>query len=241
MFCAFDTSFASLSPVTHPQQHWPTQPTRQVSTRGAKILTFSGVAVTILGVVALIFGGLAFVQVLPTDILTSAGEPGDQIITTAQAPGETTLTATAGESYTLWIVSPTSSTPELSRSDIEVRDADGKLVVLRSPSVNGFNTQRSYEAETMASFTAPSSGTLTISVAAVSLEDERVFISPAQQFGEFFGDVLGTIGLVFAGIGGLLVGGGMAVGGGIWWGSAVSKRKKQQQYGSGQQPQPYQS
>ncbi len=221
--------------MTYPQQPWQQPAQKPISTRGAKVLTFSGVAVAIVGIAALIFAGFSFASVLPTDIIRGDGRPGDAIIASSEVPGQTTFELTEGSLYTLWTVKEGTGLLDVERSDVEIRDSNGEVVYLTSPSVTGNNTRQSFHAKTLASFKAPTSGTYTLDAAGdrSGKSDTQLFLSGAQDIDSFIWGVFSSIGLTFVGLGGLFLGGAMALGGGIWWAVAKSNRKRQQTMAQG--------
>lgn len=210
----------------------PAQPARrQFSTRGPKILTFIGIGVLVLGITGIAMSIYVMVSLVPSGIMSLAGHPGSAVVASTEVPGETTVEGTAGSPYTLWIASETSTPVQTTRADIEILDETGKQIDLRGPSVSGTRTYQSHSAQSLATFTAPTTGTYTVKVTrAPGIDtDESIFIAPASGFGSFFTGVFGSVGLMLFGIFSLIIGGGLGAGGGIWWGTTVSSRKKQQQ------------
>lgn len=214
--------------MTHPQQHWLPPAPRQASTRGAKILTFSGIGVFILGLIGIGFSIFVIASIVPTAILTATGGPGSEVITTSDVPGQTTVQGTAGSSYTVWTVSKTTTPAQTERPNVEIDDADGNSINLRGPSVTGATTHQTYAAKSLATFTTPTSGayTLTVTRSPDNDNDEWIFVSPAQDFGSFFTGIFSSVGLMILGTGGLVVGIGLGLGGGVWWAITVSNNKK---------------
>lgn len=216
----------------------PPPPQRPASTRGAKILTFTGGGVLVLGIIALVAAFGILMSAVPTGIVTGSGNPGDDVLVDLAVPGTTEIEATAGSEYSLWTVSERSGSAQTKRQDIEVRDPEGKSVLLTGPSVTGTNTRNHFTARSLANFTAPTSGTYEIVASGTDLNasGERIFVSQAQEFSSFFAGIFGFIGLMFIGVGGGIVGFGMTLGGIIWWVVASNKKKRQAQFPGGPPP-----
>ncbi len=247
--------------MTYPQQQWQQPAPKPASTRGAKILTFIGVGVVLLGLVALIFSGIVAKSMIPTGVITVDGMPGDRIIADTNVPGELTFEGTAEAKYTLWLVIEEGEEAATSRQDVEVRDPEGNKLHVRTPSITEKSVHSVYEANALGVVTAPKTGTYTVSVtkSALVTQNEQLSVSLTDDYGPvadgIFGAFykgLGVIGLMILGSTGLFIGGGMALGGGVWWGVAAGNKKKQremagyqgqggQNFPAGQQPpvQPY--
>lgn len=216
----------------HPHQHaqplsYPGQ--RPVSTKGAKILTFSGIGVLVIGVIALVAAIMMLFSIVPSGLLTSSGAPGSETIANTDVPGSTSITSQGNTAYTVWAVSDEGGRFSTTRKDVEVRGPDGQVVALRTPSVSASSSVNSFRTEAFGEFQATAAGTyeITVSAATTTNAEERVFVTEAMQFGSFITGLFGTVGLMFLGIGGLIVGFGIALGGTIWWITANNKKKRQ--------------
>lgn len=207
-------------------------PPRPMRTRGGKILTFSGIGVLILGIVALVAAGSMFFSQLPFGIIGSDGGPGSDARASAGVPGTMQVEADAGELLTLWETAPSRADLGLRSTDVEIVGPDGSSV-RTTAGIGGYSDMHGVSARTVANFSARDAGTYTITVldtSAATLPDHQVIVAPGTEVGDFFTTIGGSIGLVFVGIAGLTIGGLMAIGGAIWWGVAHSRTRRAAEY-----------
>lgn len=203
------------------------------STRGPKIMTFSGIVILLVGVVAVGFAVTMFIASLPLNVVTQDGRPGESAIDGFAVSQEFELDSPGATSYDLWEVQTTSPGAfDLARDDVDVRNPDGQSVYVTNTQVSGSTTAGRFKAATLASFTATKSGSYTITVTPGSnfsgpstdgSGPVDVIVKEGTEFGSFFTGIFSTIAAVFIGIAGLLIGGGLTIGGGIWW--ATVKRR----------------
>lgn len=196
-------------------------------------MTFSGIVVLLIGLVAAVFAVTMFIASLPLNVVTQDGRPGEAAIAGFEVSEPFQLDSPGAMSYDLWEVQATSPGAfELALDDVDVRDPDGESVYVRTTEVSGSTTAGHYKAATLASFTASKSGSYTITVTPGSgfsgpstdgSGPVDVIVKEGSEFGSFFTGLFSTIAAVFIGIGGLLLGGGLTIGGGIWW--ATVKRR----------------
>lgn len=208
-------------------------------------MTFTGLAVTLVGAVALAFAVVLLLKTVSTNTITTSGQPGEAAIagfTVAEGYG---LDSPGGVTYDLWQVQPQSPESQaLNRRDVVVTGPGGVDVMVRNSQVSSHLTVGSFSANTFASFTAAGAGVYTITISpdagfmGASLQGSSstpvdVVVTEGKQFFDFFSGIFGTVGLMFLGIGGLIVGGGLHLAGIIWW-SVVRTRNKSAAYsGSG--------
>lgn len=203
------------------------------STRGPKIMTFSGIVILLVGVVAAGFAVTMFMASLPLNVVTQDGRPGESAIAGFAVSQEFKLDSPGATNYDLWEVQAASSGAfDLARDDVDVRNPDGESVYVTNTQVSGNTTAGRFKAATLASFTATKSGSYTITVtpgygfSGPSTDGSGpvgVIVKEGTEFGSFLTGIFSTIAAVFIGIAGLLIGGGLTIGGGIWW--ATVKRR----------------
>lgn len=202
-------------------QHSPTPAPR--STRGAKVLTFSGAFVLLLTIAVGIGVARVFVGVLPVGVLASDGGPGPETVASLDAPGAVEVELDA-DRYAVYVAQPTDGRgadddPVGLASDLLVADPDGAVVDTSGGTHVSSTTGRGgVTAHTVASFTITEPGTY--QVVAPATEDgspATVLIAPDQDFAPFFAGIFGSILGVFLAIGLGLIGGLMLVGGIVWW------------------------
>lgn len=188
---------------------------RSTSTRGPKILTFSGIAALVAGLAALFAAVGLFVAVLPLDVLAADGGPGSGVLAVVPAPGSATATLDTG-SYLVYLAAPRDTSPLLEGA-ISVTDADGDAIRVGSSSISGSVSNGSTEAHTVAGFEVPADGSYLITAPPAQADEARLLVLEDSGVGTFVGQVAGTVGAVFLGIGLGIVGLGLTIGGGIWW------------------------
>lgn len=216
------------SPTPHPVPHVPTgrrpaAPATPRSTRGAKVLTFSGAFVLLLTLALSIGVARVFVGVLPLGVVTSAGEPGSAVVASLDAPGAAEVELTA-DRYAVYVAQPSTGREDEDdavglATDLLVSASDGTVVdTSRGTQVTMTTGGGGITARTVASFTITEPGTYT--VIAPATEDgspATVLLAPDQDFAPFFAGIFGSILGVFLAIGLGLVGLLMLAGGIVWW------------------------
>ena len=226
-------------------------PPKPASTTGPKILTFSGIAVLLLGIVALIFGITTMVSNLPLNIITAQGSPGSAALTALTVSEEFELSTTGGLSYDLWEVqqSPTGQFG-LEPDTVSVIGPDGNPVAVEPTEVSGSSSVGAFKAQSFASFSAAKAGSYTIVItpgpgysgpstnfsgteglsadglSADSPAPVDAVITEGSDFSSFFTGVFTSVGGIIVGVFALLVGGGLTIGGIAWWINANGRRKR---------------
>lgn len=193
--------------------------------RGPRILVGVGVALVVLGLVALVLGIVSFTRTLPLGILDGDGEPGPDTIASAEAPGEISITLAAEEPVTIWATSiDRGQGPSWT---VEVRSADG--APQRTTTGVSATTQRAgVRAVSVADFTPSVAGTYLISLEATETMGPigHLLVTEAVPVPTFATLLLTGIGLVFvaAALGSLGVTLGIA--GAVWWIVSANKDRR---------------
>ncbi|WP_141372268.1 hypothetical protein [Cellulomonas cellasea] len=219
------------NPTPHPTPHPVPQPpagSRSAapaaprSTRGAKVLTFSGAFVLLLTLALSIGVARVFLGLLPLGVVTSAGEPGPAVVASLDAPGAAEVEL-AADRYAVYVAQPSSGGDADDAvglaTDLLVSASDGTVVdTSRGTQVTMTTGGGGVTAHTVASFTITEPGTYT--VIAPATEDgspATVLLAPDQDFAPFFAGIFGSILGVFLAIGLGLLGVLMLAGGIVWW------------------------
>ncbi|NKX93396.1 hypothetical protein HF995_08960 [Sanguibacter hominis ATCC BAA-789] len=193
--------------------------------RGPRILVAVGIVLAALGVVALVLGIVSFARTLPMGILDGRGEPGSDVIASAEAPGELAITLAAEEPVTIWATSVDRG--QGPSWDVEVRSADG--TPQRTTTGVTATTQRAgVRAVSVADFTPTVAGTYVISLEATETTASigRLLVTEAVPVPTFVTRLLTGIGLIFVGIALGVVGIALGVGGAVWWGVTANDDRR---------------
>lgn len=196
------------------------------STRGAKLLTFSGVVLLVAALAVGIGVGRQFVGLLPLDVLTADGEPGPAVVASVDAPG-TAEVELAADRYAVLLAHPTpgggraddtADDVELA-GDLRVTAPDGSTVdASGGPQVSLTTGRGTVAARTVAAFEVTAPGTYTVTVPATTDGTEAtVLLTPDRDFAPFFTGIFSTILGTFLTIGLGLLGFLMTLGGIVWW------------------------
>ncbi|NCT90902.1 hypothetical protein GXB85_08065 [Cellulomonas sp. APG4] len=196
----------------------PGGPPPRRNLRGARALTFGGVAALALAVVV---GGLAVVlalRTLPTDVLDRHGDDGAGVLVAVPVPGSGSVELSPGD-HAVYLARPAGAGATPSAQDaLTVTGPDGEPVRLRSPGVSGETTMGGTTASTITGFSADVAGTYTVTAVADGLPDDaRVLVVTDAGFGTFFGGLAGTIAGVFTAVVLGIVGVTLTVTGGVLW------------------------
>ncbi|MFS0704033.1 hypothetical protein AB6N23_05855 [Cellulomonas sp. 179-A 9B4 NHS] len=208
----------TAAPYPAPQPARPDRP-RSTSLTGPVVTTSIGVLVLLAALVVGLLTARTFVGLVTSDVLSSSGEPGPDVVADAPAPGATTATLEAGQRYAVHLAWPAQSAIEPRLTDVVLLQAPSGDVVAADgdPAVDGTFTAGRWSIETVAAFTAPESGTYQVAVPTADVADARVLLAPDQDVAPFVGGVLGSV----AGVFGVLLlgafGAGLVLGGVIWW------------------------
>lgn len=187
------------------------------STRGPKLMTFSGIALLVGGLAAFAVGLGLFVTALPLDVISLDGGPGSGVVAVVPAPGSESVGLDAG-TYVVYLAAPRGTFPPRLEGTITVTGPDGSAVRVGSSSINGSVSSGSTEAHTVAGFEVPADGNYVITAPPHANSGEaRLLVLDDPGAGTFFGQVVGTVGAVFLGIGLGTVGVCLTIGGGVWW------------------------
>lgn len=186
--------------------------------RGARTLTFSGVAVLVLAVVAGVLAGVLALRTLPTDVLDLSGGDGDGVLLSVPVPGTGSAELTGGE-HAVYLARPVGTAEPGGATDaITVTGPDGETVPLRPAGVSSRTTMGGTTASTVTGFTVEVPGTYEITAAGDELPTgSRLLVVEDPGFASFFGGLAGTIAGVFAAIGLGLVGLALTISGGVLW------------------------
>jgi hypothetical protein len=197
----------------------PARPDRRTSLTGPVVTTSIGVLVLLATLVVGLLTARTFVGLVTSDVISSSGEPGPDVVADAPAPGATTATLEAGQRYAVHLAWPAQGAIEPRLTDVVLLQAPSGVVVAADgdPGVDGTFTAGTWSIETVAAFTAPESGTYQVAVPAADVTAARVLVAPDQDVAPFVGGVLGSV----AGVIGVLLlgafGAGLVLGGVIWW------------------------
>lgn len=201
----------------------PAAPTGPRSTRGAKVLTFSGAFLLLLTVVVAVLVARVFVGVLPTGVVTSGGEPGPAVVASVDAPGAVEVELEA-DRYAVYLAQPStgSDDPEDAvglAGDLLVTGVDGTVVDASGSTHVSMSTGRGgVSAHTVASFTITEPGTYEVIVPPTTDgSPATVLLTPDQDFAPFFAGIFGSVLGVFVAIGLGILGFLMTAGGIVWW------------------------
>ncbi|QIK83612.1 PPC domain-containing protein [Sanguibacter sp. HDW7] len=202
---------------------WQPAP-RMRKTLGAKILTFTGLGLSIVAVVMLVVGIGRIAETAPASLTELADS-----IASADTPGSTQVALTAGSTYEIWTSRSTSAFLDV--DDILVTTPSGGTVAVVGAtgdvSVNDLN------ASIVGRVTAPESGTYTIDVTS----DMGVLtFMPNGTFDDLLTGFMAGTGLI---LGSLAVGGlgfCLLLAGAIWWGVAASNNRRVRALGGGGTP-----
>lgn len=186
------------------------------STRGPKIMTFSGVAAIVGGLASLAAAIGLFVTALPLDVLTLDGRPGSGVVAVVPSPGSESVTLDAG-AYLIYLTAPRVTSPPTLQGAITVTGPGGVAVRVGDPSIDGNVSSGGVDARTVAGFEVPADGDYVITAPPQDSSGARLFVLDDPGLGTFVGQVLGTVGGVFVGIGLGAVGVVLTIWGGIWW------------------------
>lgn len=217
-------------PPSHPTAGpRPAAPVAPRSTRGAKILTFSGAFMLLLTLAVGVVVVRTFVGVLPLGLVTSQGEPGSEVVASLDAPGVTEVEL-AADRYAVYVAQPSTGDDAENvvglATDLLVTSSDGTVVdTSHGTQVTATTGGGGVTAHTVASFTITEPGTYT--VIAPATEDgspATVLLAPDQDFAPFFAGIFGSILGVFLAIGLGLLGFLMLLGGIVWW--VVARRPR---------------
>ena len=179
-------------------------------------MTFSGIAALVAGLAALGAAIGLFVTALPLDVLTLDGRPGSGVVAVVPVPGSESATLDAGD-YLVYLAAPRGTPAQLTGA-ITVTGPDGAAVRVGGSSINGSVSSGSTEGHTVAGFEVPADGEYVITAPPHATSgDARLLVLDDPGIGTFLGQVLGTVGAVFLGIGLGTVGLALTIGGGIWW------------------------
>lgn len=225
---------------------YPPTPPKPASTTGPKILTFSGIAVLLIGIVALIIAITSMVSTLPLNVITSQGQPGSGSLAGLTVNEDQEFTSLGGLSYDLWEVQQSPNGQfALDRKSVTVIGPDGARIAVRGSEVSGSTSVAGFKAQSFASFSAQQAGSYTIAIspgpdyvgpsshssgAAGSSANNTgtvdAIITESSEFSTLFTGIFTFIGGIMVGIAGLLLGGGMTIGGIAWWINANGRRKR---------------
>lgn len=217
---------------------YPSPPRKPVSTKGPKILTFCGVFVLLLGIVGMVFAITSMVSKLPTNVITSQGHGGSAAIAGLKASQEIEFSSPGGMVYDVWEVQSLDHEQfGLTRVNVTVTAPDGDEVIVTSPQVTGNTTIQNFKARTFASFPARQSGSYTIVITpgpgwkgpaetdASGAAPVDAVLTQGSEIGSFVTGIFTSIGGIFVGILGLLLGCGLTIGGAVWWAIMSGRRK----------------
>lgn len=185
-----------------------------------------GAAVLAIGALVLLI--FSFGAAMPR-VLTTTGEPGEQIIAVTDAPGTITAELSAGEKYSLWVVGSAPSSQLSER--VTITDPSGEDLPLHT-FANATLTVNGVHARLLDEFNVKSDGPHVISVPAPATSTPgsvEVYLAPALSTLASAGGFLGVLGGIFGVIIFGLIAVALGVGGGIWWRSRIKKRRAQQQ------------
>lgn len=225
---------------------YPPPAPKTASTTGPKILTFSGIAVLLIGLVALIFAITSMVSTLPLNVITSQGQPGSGSLAGLTVAEDHEFTSPGGLSYDLWEVQQSPNGQfGLDRESVTVIGPDGVRVTVRGSEVSGSSSVDGFKAQSFASFAAQQAGSYTITITpapgysgpssnfsgaegseANNTGTVDAVITKGSEFTTLFTGVFTFIGGIMVGIAGLLLGGGLTIGGIAWWINANGRRKR---------------
>ena len=230
------------------QPNPPIRAPRPLTLRGPKILTFSGITVLVVGLIAIAGAIVMLVGALPTNVMTRSGAPGPDAVASSAIGSVMAVETKTGQTYLeLWEVQPAQADVKANSSAGSTRDGfmlrSSAVTVLtpqgESLSVSGSQSGGSlrigdFEAKAFASFWAESPGTYEITfdppagyLAPTSIaggsHPSDVIVAESSGTASFFLGIFGSIGLVFIGIGGLVLGILLTIPGIIWW---VTRRKR---------------
>lgn len=178
-------------------------------------MTFSGVALLAGGLAALAAAAGLFLAALPLDVLALDESPGKGVVAVVPAPGSESVTLDSG-AYLVYLAAPRGASTRLEGS-ITVTGPDGSSVRVGSSSINGSVSSGSTEAHTVAGFEVPADGDYVITAPPHSTSEARLLVLTDPGAGTFFGQIVGTVGAAFLGIGLGTVGLCLTIGGGVWW------------------------
>lgn len=192
---------------------------RPTSTTGPKVTVAIGAALLVAAIAVGVLGAMAFVDVMPTDVLQLDGSPGSGVLAESDAPGSTTVELPADAAYTLFLVRDDRNLSTAMDGTPTVTDEDGRTIAVRASDVDLTATMGTTHAEAVASFRTDSAGTYTVEApAAADGRPARVFVVESTGLGGFiggiFGGVAGILGAVFLGLASVA----LLVVGGIMWG-----------------------
>ncbi|QCB92330.1 hypothetical protein [Cellulomonas shaoxiangyii] len=195
-------------------------PVRRTSLTGPVVTTSLGVLVLVATLAVGLLTVRAFVGVLSTDVLTSSGAPGPDVVADADAPGMTTAELEAGQRYAVhlaWRDGSGPADPALTEDVLLQAPSGAVLAADGDPAVDSSFAVGAWSITSVAAFTAPESGTYQVAVPPADVDGARVLIAPDQDAAPFVGELLASIAGVF---GVILLGSfgtGLVLGGVIWW------------------------
>ena len=199
---------------------------RPVSTTGPKWMTFIGVGLLALALVAAVVTVVAFVRVLPFGVVKSDGTPGDDVVLALDVGQTGQVSLDADTLYTIWAVTDGRLIPD----PPSVTGLDGDDVKVATSSVSSSASSGRYEAVARWEFTTDGAGTYTVTAQPVIVNGTYGMFAVTE--GTSVGSLVGGVGVTVVGmivaIGSGLVGLPMAIGGGIWWGSRRKQRRVQE-------------
>lgn len=212
------------------------------SLRGPVALTVSGAVLLVVATVVAVLVSRTFVGLLPTDLLTRDGGPGEAVVGMVDAPGTATATLAAGTRYVVLMAEPTERTGsgddadlgELG-GDLQVTTPDGRtLAADLSPGVNLTSSAGGTTVHSVGAFRTDRAGehTLVAPPAVGGADEVRVMIAPDQPFLPFFTGIFGSVFGVFVVIGTTLLGVPMLVVGIVWWRRRAAARAAARPSGS---------
>ena len=229
------------------QPNAPIRAPRPLTLRGPKILTFSGAIVLVVGLISLAAAVVMLFGALPTDVMSRSGTQGPDAVTSSEI-GAVMMVQTPGQTYLeLWEVQPARGTYDadssarskrdgfsLRSTSVTVRAPEGESLSIAGSQSGGSLRISDFEAKAFASFWAESAGTYEVTfdppagyVAPTSIAGGShpvdVIVADSSGTASFFLGIFGSIGLVFIGIGGLVLGIFLMIPGIIWW---VTRRKR---------------
>ncbi|WP_182111220.1 MULTISPECIES: hypothetical protein [unclassified Actinotalea] len=191
------------------------------SLRGPVALTVAGAVLCVATVVIAVLVGRTFLNLLPTDLLTSDGQAGPGVVAEVSAPGQGTAQLEADTSYVVLLATSTSAGGdhvELEDDVVLVSPDGNEIVADRSPGVNLSASRDGTAVRSVGAFRTQEAGQYTVTAPPVSDGGTaRVLLAPDQAFGPFFVGIFGSVFGVFAAIATAITGMPMLVIGIVWW------------------------
>ena len=211
----------------------PSVPRGKLSVRGPKILTFTGGAALLGGLIAAVTILVLIAGSFPTNVVTDSGGPGAGARAGSTVSGSLAIKARGGHSqFDLMEVAPLTGADgaqfALEPRDVTVLTSDADSLTVTAPAFVRSSQSEGFVARTFASFRAESPGTYTITITppagyvAPSSPDggshpTDFVVADAAGYSNFEFGYYGFIALTSLAVVGVVIGGALLTGGLIWW------------------------